>query len=195
MQTAFRSEDQFTHAEFARWLQDRPSSDINRYELLGGRIVMTPPARHPHGTLEGEVCGALRQYVRANDLGIVNGSSTGYELPSGEVVAPDVSFVSNATIAAGPVAEPGSFLRIVPDLVVEILSKTTAARDRSEKKRIYGRAGVAEYWVVEPERRRVTVFYRDGAAFSAANVLDSGVIASRQLPNLGLTVEEIFALV
>ena len=60
------------------------------------------------------------------------GSSAGYDLPSGDTLEPDVSFLSAARLAAGPAPERGRFLRIVPDLVVEILSDSTAKRDRGE---------------------------------------------------------------
>jgi Uma2 family endonuclease len=45
-------------------------------------------------------------------------------------------------------------LRIVPDLVVEVLSRKTASQDPGEKKAIYERNGVREYWLVDPRTRR-----------------------------------------
>ena len=51
----------------------------------------------------------------------------------------------------------GEFLRTVPTLVVEILSHSTARRDRTKKKAVYARNGVAEYWIVDPDARSVTV--------------------------------------
>jgi hypothetical protein len=49
-ETAFRSDERFTQSDFRRWLEERPSTDINHYELIDGRIVMTPLAGWPHGT-------------------------------------------------------------------------------------------------------------------------------------------------
>ncbi|HYC57607.1 MAG TPA: Uma2 family endonuclease [Candidatus Binatia bacterium] len=195
MQTAFRSEERFTQDEFVRWLEQRPASDIHHYELLDGHIVMTPPAGHPHGTVEGQIIYLLQRHVRAGNLGIVNGSSTGYALPLGQTLEPDVSFVSSATLAAGPAPEVGKFLRIVPDLVVEILSESTESRDLGEKRSIYERNGVAEYWLVAPQERQVTVLYRDGGTFSTSRTFREGAIASHVLPELSLTVEAVFELV
>jgi len=65
---------------------------------------------------------------------------------------------ANARIGAGPPPERGKFLRIVPNLVVEILSRATSRRDRSEKKDVYERNGIAEYWIVDPDKQAVTVF-------------------------------------
>src|SRR5262245_58977434 len=96
LETAFRSEELFTQEEFWRWLQKRPSSDINHYELIGGRIVMTPPAGYPHGGVESLLVHRLVDFVEPRQLGKVFGSSTGYDLPSGDTLEPDVSFVSRA---------------------------------------------------------------------------------------------------
>lgn len=61
MQTAFRSEERFTQAEFRAWLEVRPGSDANRYELLDGRIVMTPPTAWPHSSLGSNLVHLLRR--------------------------------------------------------------------------------------------------------------------------------------
>ena len=54
-----------------------------RYELLGGRVVMTPPAGHPHGLIEGRLAVPLGQFIQEHRLGVYLGSSQGFELPSG----------------------------------------------------------------------------------------------------------------
>src|SRR5947208_999285 len=121
-ETAFRSEETFTQEAFHRWLHTRPRGDLNHYELINGRIVMTPPAGWPHGQLDANLTAILTNHVRLRQLGIVQGSSAGYQLPSGDSVEPVVSFISKARFMAGPTPIAGEFLRIVPSLVIEILS-------------------------------------------------------------------------
>ena len=75
----------------------------------------------------------------------------GFDLPSGDTVAPDVSFTSKARWDAAPPPRPGKYLQVVPDLVVEVLSRSTKTRDRGEKKAIYEANGVAEYWLVNSQ--------------------------------------------
>lgn len=195
MQTAFRSEETFTQAEFAAWLEGLRPGDAHRYELLGGRIVMTPPAALAHGDLEARIVTALSLYAKPRGLGRVFGSSAGFELPSGDTVQPDCSFVSADRLAAGP--EPGTsgFGRIVPDLVVEVLSPSTERRDRTEKKDVYEACGVGEYWLVDASRAEVTVYWRDGDRFSAPRMIRSGRIESRILAGIDVVVEELFASV
>ena len=193
-ETAFQSDESFTQEEFWQWLNERPRSDINHYELLNGRIVMTPPAGWPHGRVEVKLAYALHDHVSRLALGIVLGSSTGFDLPSGDTVEPDVSFISSERLAAGPAPERRKFLRVVPNLVVEILSDPAARRDRTEKKQIYEANGVDEYWLVNPDRRDVTVFHLAGGRYDAGVVFASGGIVSKLLPALAITVDAIFEL-
>jgi Uma2 family endonuclease len=191
MQTAFRSDEHFTQAEFFEWLQERPGSDPHHYELLDGRIVMTPPAGYPHGGVAAKILGPVQTHVSAAMLGEVFDSSAGFDLPSGDSLEPDLSFISTERFLAGPRPVRGRFLRIVPDLVVEILSPSTARRDRVEKRRIYARNGVREYWLVDEPRREVAVLGDDGLA--SERLYREGRIASSVLTGLLITVEDIFA--
>jgi Uma2 family endonuclease len=127
-------------------------------------------------------------------LGIVLGSSAGYDLPSGDTLEPDVSFISAERFAAGPRPTHGQFVKIVPDLVVEILSPATSRRDRTEKKAVYERNGVTEYWIVDPAKRSVTVFPLRRSRFASARAISSGPIRSRLLASLRLSVEQVFNL-
>jgi Uma2 family endonuclease len=193
-ETAFRSEAVFNQKEFRRWLDRRPQSDINRYELIDGRVVMTPPAGWPHASIGATLAGRLSDHVRAGKLGFVLDSSGGYDLPSGDTVEPDVSFISTKRFAGGPKPLPGQFLRIVPNLVIEILSPSTSLRDRTEKKKLYERNRVDEYWIVDPVHEEVTVLRLGKAGYAPSRTAKRGRVPSRVLPGLVLTVADIFDL-
>jgi Uma2 family endonuclease len=181
-ETAFISTETFTQKTFKRWVERRPMGDINRYELVSGRIVITPPAAWEHAKIEAKVIRILEDFVSKHNLGTVFGSSAGYELPSGDTLEPDASFISRGRWSKGPEPRRGQFLKIAPNLVVEVLSPATARRDRIEKKRVYESNGVDEYWLVDPHRREITVFhlaggkYDDGNRFAARQKLRSQVL-------------------
>ncbi len=193
-ETAFRSDAHFDQAAFRRWLKARPASDLNHYELIDGRIVMTPPAGWPHGRLDANLSRLLGEHVARHGLGIVLGSSAGYNLPSGDTLEPDASFIAADRLAAGPRPVRGQFLAIVPTLVVEILSPATSRRDRTEKKTVYEHNGVAEYWIVDPAKQIVTVLSLRRHRYPSARPVASGPIRSRVLPRLRLSVEQVFDL-
>jgi Uma2 family endonuclease len=183
-----------TQAEFRAWLDERPSSDLGHYELLNGQIVVSPPAGWPHGQIGVNVTLALRQHADRHQLGRVLDSSAGFDLPSGDTLEPDASLVSTARWNAAPAPVFGQFLKVVPDLVVEILSPSTRRRDLREKKDVYARNGVDEYWVIDPRAASITVFSRGGDAFDEGTTLASGPLASRLLPDLDATVEQLLAI-
>jgi Uma2 family endonuclease len=185
---AFVSTETFTQKTFKQWVDRRPMTDVSRYELIDGRIVMSPPAGWGHGEIETNVIYILQSFVSQHNLGKVFGSSTGYDLPSGDTVEPDASFISHERWAAGPQVRRGQFLRIVPNLVIEILSPATARRDRTEKKKLYESNGVDEYWLIDQDAREVTVFrlvagrYDAGTRFSVRRKLRSTILPEFAVP-------------
>ena len=195
METAFRSEETFTQEEFWSWLDGLPASDVNRYELINGRIVMSPPAKFRHGFVEANLHGTLGRHVDELALGIVLGSSAGFDLPTGDTLEPDFSFISSERWEAGPKPreDDKGFTRIVPDLAIEILSPTSVRRDRVEKRIAYARAGVREYWIVDPERHEIAVYATLGDRLGEPRVVTAGEVGSHVLPELCVDVEQILA--
>src|SRR5689334_15541925 len=102
MKTVFISEDTFDQESFAAFLASVPDRDVSRYELIGGKIVMSPPAGWPHGEAEIDVAYILRSHVAPRGLGTVCGGSQGYELPTGDTVAPDASVILKSRLERGP---------------------------------------------------------------------------------------------
>jgi Uma2 family endonuclease len=180
-----------SQAEFRAWLDARPDSDRGHYELLNGRVVVTPPAGWPHGQIGTNVVRVLSLHVEQHRLGRVLSSSAGFDLPSGDTLEPDGSLVTTARWNAAPPPVLGQFLKVVPDLVVEILSPSTRRRDLPEKKDIYARNGVEEYWTIDPRARSLTIFSRRGDAFDDGTTLTSGPVPSRLLLGLAATVEQL----
>ena len=180
---------------FWDWLETVPASDIHRYELLGGRIVMTPLAGWGHGFIESNLQLPIALHVRSRELGRTFGSSTGYDLPTGDTLEPDFAFISKERWGSGPKERPDGkgFLSIVPDLVVEILSPSTATRDRTEQKESYERSGVDEYWIVDPRTRQVMVLVREGETVGSPRTTSAGAVYSRLRPDPRISVEELFA--
>ncbi len=192
IEVEFESDAYMSQREFALWVEGRQRWDPNHYELLNGRIVMNPPAGFPHGAIDSRLHRLIGPVVDAGHLGWTFGSSQGFDLPSGDTVEPDFSFVSNERWAqAHP--EEGKFIDVAPDLVVEILSHSTRSRDRGEKKRIYEDNGVREYWLVDPRARTARIFHlRDGRYDTGMLFEFEDVLRSELLPGLEGPVADLF---
>jgi Uma2 family endonuclease len=122
--------------------------DGKRYEAIGGELYVTPAPSLRHQRLHRRLVAALLRLLQEPGRGELLYAPFGVEFPAtGEGVQPDLLFVSNGR--RGILAE--DWIRGAPDLVVEILSPSTAHRDRGIKRDLYERQGVAEYWIVDPE--------------------------------------------
>jgi len=129
--------------------------DGNRYEAMEGDLYMTPAPKLHHQTICLRLVLALVALLEKPGRGRLWFAPVGVEFPAtGEGVQPDIVFVSNER--RGIVATAG--LIGPPDLVVEILSPATAARDRGIKLRLYERQGVGEYWIVDADEACVDVW-------------------------------------
>jgi Uma2 family endonuclease len=127
--------------------------DRNRYEIVDGELAVTPSPRVSHQRVSGNLYRPLHRYVQENASGLLLYAPVDVILDRSTVVVPDLVFVRTERTAI--VNERG--IDGAPDLVVEILSKGTARRDRGVKLQLYARFGVEHYWIVDPARRIVEV--------------------------------------
>jgi Uma2 family endonuclease len=192
VELSFESTTPMTQSDFFGWAGDRSRWDLHHYELLNGRVVMNPPAGYPHGSIGSRLQRVLSNFVVDHAVGEVFDSSQGFELPSGDTLEPDASFVSRERWQSAPLPEPGKFLRVVPDLVVEIISASTASRDRGEKKAIYERNRVREYWLLDWRTRELTLFNLVGDRFDEGTVwAERDLATSKVLAGLSFRVGEL----
>lgn len=122
-----------------------------RHELLDGVHVVTPAPELAHQATLGEFHIALGKALEGQDELQLLTSPADIVLAPRTLVQPDVFVVRK---------QPGQIFKKwsavgVPVLAIEFLSRSTAARDRGAKRRIYQRAGVAEYWIVDLDARLV----------------------------------------
>jgi len=98
------------------------------------------------------------------------------------------------TSATNSIINPNGGVHGAPDLVVEILSPSTAGRDQVFKRKLYGKYGVREYWVVDPASATIEVLVLGSSGLETSRVFPKGsVVVSPLLPDLLLEVAEVFA--
>jgi Uma2 family endonuclease len=166
--------------------------DGRRHEVLDGEHVMSPAPRTRHQRLVGDLFYALRRHVRRNGLGEVFVAPFDVLLSAHDIVQPDLLFVADHRL--GIVDEDNC--KGAPDLVVEVLSPATRRRDLVDKRLLYDRAGVAEYWAVDPEAETVQVFRQgaDGLTRVAERAAAHGAaLTTDLLPGLALPLSDLFA--
>ena len=127
-----------------------------RYEFIEGvKTVMSPSPTWEHNVVDSTLVIIFGNYCRKKDCGIVFGDNMDIHLPDEKnILKPDVSIFLNRNLF-----KHGKNVHGVPDLVVEILSPSTAKKDFSVKKDAYERNGVKEYWIVNHVDKTVQVYH------------------------------------
>ena len=138
----------FTYADY------RSAPDDKRYELLDGDLVVVPAPREIHQrVLMNLSIPAMGQSIKLTGSGHIYAAPFDVVLSDTDVVQPDLLFVSNER--AHIITDEN--VQGAPDLVVEILSPSTAERDKTFKRSLYAKHGVKEYWLVDTDAETVTV--------------------------------------
>ena len=154
-------EELFTYGDYRTWPDDE------RWELIDGVAYdMSPAPGSRHQMVSSELVAQLVTHLRNSSCRVL-AAPFDVRLPHGNqqdddidtVVQPDIVVVCDRN----KLDDKGC--KGAPDLVIEILSPSTASKDLHEKFSLYERVGVKEYWIVHPLDRTVIVFRRDGESF------------------------------
>ena len=126
-----------------------------RFEWGKGSLVMMEPISSDHADEGDFLTSIMRSFAEEEGAGMVKGDGFAERLDADTVRVPDVAFFKRDNLGKiKPTYSEGG-----ADLVIEIVSPDSRTRDRGEKFYEYERAGIEEYWIVDPERRSAE-FYR-----------------------------------
>ena len=164
--------------------------DGSRYELIEGELAELTPPGAAHGFVAANSSGILREFVRPRGLGVVFGAETGFVISTDPdtVRAPDAAFVASDRLPEGGL--PVTYLRLAPDLVVEVVSPSDTAAEVHQKVCAWLNAGCRLVWVIYPETRSVTVYrsMEDVSILGPNDTLDGAPV----LEGFSIRVSELF---
>jgi Uma2 family endonuclease len=164
--------------------------DDERYELLNGNLMMVPAPNMKHQRVLARLHLELGRFTQEHALGEVYIPPSDVVLSATNVVQPDLLFISRAREHR----LTDKNVQGAPDLVVEILSPSTADKDLGYKHDLYGRHGVLEYWIVDPNAETVAVHrQRDGRLELAETFERHDTLRTALLDGLQLKLADIFA--
>ena len=166
----------------------RLPEDGHRYELFDGEVHLAPSPTSWHQEIVIRLVLLFRQAVQDRSrvliapLDVVLGRATALQ--------PDLLLVREENLAI-----VGDVIRGAPDLVVEVLSPSTAEIDRGIKRDLYARHGVSEYWLVDPQNESIEILRLDAemGAYRLAASLQAGDRAMTPLlPALSIDLSQLF---
>jgi Uma2 family endonuclease len=138
--------------------------DGRRHEIIGGVHYVSPSPNRKHQKASRMIQHQLIDQIELKGLGEVIDAPMDVILSQIDVVQPDLLVV----LKTNPAYANPKNVRGAPDLVVEIVSPSTASRDLELKKALYQARGVPEYWIVRPKERDVERFVLEAGAYRSA---------------------------
>ena len=183
-------ETNYTYADYLDW-------DEGRWELINGEVWdMTPAPSRLHQEILGDLFYVLYEFFKDQDCKVymapfnvcLPDSDTIEDYAVTTVVQPDISVICDQSKLdnRGCVGSP--------DLIVEILSPSTAAKDLKVKRALYEKHGVKEYWLIHPTDQ-VVMSYQLGedGQYGKAQIFDrEDMLQSVQFEELKIQLSSVF---
>ena len=186
---AWPDQGEWTYEDYLR-LPD----DGNRYEVIRGNLYVTAAPYLLHQYVSSQLHLLVGYFVRETRSGVLLTAPLDVRLPQriGDPVQPDLVFLRTGN---QPRWETDPSFNGSPDLAIEVLSRSTARRDRTIKKDAYREAGIREYWLVDPWRRTVEIYIlsEDGCRYDELCRGGEGeTVRSAVLSGLEVRVRDLF---
>ena len=181
--TSITDRKKITYADYLK------IDDNNRYEIFNGELLMVPAPSTSHQSVSRNLEFLIWNYVKQKDLGKVFYAPTDVVLDGDEVFQPDIVFIKSANLhIIGKDAIKG-----VPDLIVEIVSPSSTFYDTVEKKDVYEKYGVKEYWLVFPDERVIEIFILGKEGYvEFCKSKKKGIVTSSILEGLEIDSKDVF---
>jgi Uma2 family endonuclease len=184
---------QYTYADYLKWRFEE------RVELIKGWLYkMSPAPKRMHQRISGQLYGLIWMYFR-NDICQIFDAPFDVRLiknrgvPNKEiktVVQPDICIICDRS----KLDDYGCIG--APDLIVEVLSESTAKRDYNEKFNLYEENEVKEYWIANPDLKTIEIYSLENGVYLLHGLFDAkegaDIIAGKLFPEMNVSLKEVF---
>lgn len=159
-----------------------------KVEFIDGEVVLHSPARNRHLDVTGRLFKLVHTYASLHELGQVKSEKCLCVFPRNDY-EPDIVFFGSDKSAT---LTPDTMKFPVPDLIVEVLSPSTEARDRGVKFEDFASNGVTEYWLIDTEAAFVEQYLLASGEYTLVMKSASGIVKCRAIAGLTVPIEAIF---
>lgn len=173
----------YTYADYLTW------DDDHRYELIDGVPYMLASPSSDHQEICAELITQLRTYLRGKQCKVFPAPYDVQLKPESEddtIVQPDISVICD------PKKIEKRGCKGAPDMVIEVLSPSTARHDRLIKFNEYRNAGVREYWIINPQERFVDVHLLKNGEYVSQVFSETDTISVHVLEECQINMSDVF---
>jgi Uma2 family endonuclease len=158
------------------------------FELIDGELYPMAPSKLRHSRVAGRIATFIGHYALEHRLGESYVAEPGFQLPTANVLAPDVAFISSARLL--PETDAPGFDKIAPDLAVEVMSESNTKVEMHRKVQLFFAAGTRLIWIVYPKSRTIYVYTAPDkiTVLQGDTVIDGGDV----LPGFSVRLADIF---
>jgi Uma2 family endonuclease len=173
----------------------RLPDDGMRHELIDGEHYVTPAPRPKHQRVSGRLYLRIASHLEEHPVGRLYYAPLDVVFTEIDCVEPDLLYLSRERESRQMTED---FLEGAPDLVIEVLSPSTKRVDQGVKLRLYERFGVPEYWIVDTEAERITIFRLQEGRLQLCDELSRRagtsvpILSTPLLPGLTIPFDKIF---
>jgi Uma2 family endonuclease len=166
--------------------------DGNRYEIIGGELIVSPSPNLRHQDVVGDLHVLIRAHLRSapQPLGKVVLSPFDIRLSPHDIVVPDLLFIRQDRL---DLLESGRYAMGPPDLVVEVISPSSRKSDPGAKLQPYARSGIPEYWLIDPATRQFQLFVVRAGRYEDTAPADDGRLHSEVITGFAIDPAALFA--
>ena len=165
-----------------------PETDGGVWELINGELYQMPAATVEHQFLMDFLVAMINNLMRtAHPIPGLAFSNIGLALSDLYAPTPDIIYLRSENLR---LINRG-YVEGVPDLVIEILS-SDRNRDLVMKRDLYARAGIPEYWIVDPANDRITALELYGGEYVERKLGRGDTLTTATIPGFALSLEQFF---
>ncbi len=163
-------------------------SEIHKSEFINGEVIVHSPVIKEHNEVNGNLYKIIDTYVVDRDLGFVGIEKLLIKLTRNDY-EPDLCFFKQEKAKA---FQKGQKFFPAPDLIVEVLSKSTAKRDRGIKFKDYQQHQVTEYWLIDPEKMVLEQYILRNGKYELELKSQTGEMTCSVIAGLTIPIKVIF---
>ena len=168
------------------------TSELQKSEWINGKLVLHSPVMNIHNATNIKLTSLINSHVNRNNLGLVLAEKAliNFEFAVHNYEPDIVYYIPEK---AEYINDDTSLYSIIPDFVVEILSKSTKKNDRGIKFQTYQKHGVREYWIIEPVKQIIEQYLLINNKYQEPIIYELGdTIESKIIKNFEIRLEALF---